>query len=427
MPHNTIVVQFIDGTSLNVDLSDECIAQLTNVVTEVGLSFAAANVPPAPPPPVASQADVSGRRSPMSILSSLLTPLISAPQQRPVLPPHVAVHQQPARAHRRQARSLLVDAFRRHVLPALKETLPPAYLLWAIESEANQKVAEFNRARDEIVELVEACGLQLDLSVEQLSLHNRRHSSSTLGGDSELSATTSSSDPCMAPGSPQRFLASVPAVSAMPASQRVPYSAQLTRVTHLASRLGSITRLATSYEREDAQRQWVQHMDLTRDADKGLRRAFSTGHLRRSDTLNATPLQRSSLSQSITAAELEAPALPPSLESITETDLDMDMEPDLDDRCSSASPEPLPSTPTMERSLSFASDEVEERSSPTSPSPTPSKGKLADVPELMSIEPQWHQALPDVPLPPCPKFGDTWEVSTQEPKPDLWPGFKISY
>lgn len=420
-------MHFIDGTSINVNLSNECIAQLGHVVNEVQLSFAAVNASTAPPPLVASPADVSGRRSPMSILSSLITPLISAPQPRPVLPPHVAVHQQPARAHRRQARSLLVDAFRRHVLPVLKETLPSAYLLWTIQSEANQKVAEFNKGRDEIVELVEASGLQLDLSVEQVSLHDRRDSSSTLGGDSEFAATTSSSDSSMAPGSPQRFLASVPAVSAMPVAQRVIYSAQLTRVTHLAARLGSITKLATRYEREEGKRQWFEHMELTRDADKALRRAFSNGLLRRTDTLNATPLQRSSLSQSATAAELDGTAShsSSSLESIMENDLsDMESEPELDDRSSSASPEPLPTTPTMERSLSFASDEGYCQE-PLSPTPE-RKAQFADAAEVSErLSPEWHQhqAPPDVPLPPCPKFGDTWEA----PKHDLWPGLKITY
>lgn len=436
---------------MNVDLSNECIAQLGRVVNEVQLSFAAANAPPAPPPPVASPADVSGRRSPMSILSSLVAPLINGqPQQqqqtRAVLPPHVAVHQQPARAHRRQARSLLVDAFRRHVLPTLKESLPSAYLLWSIQSEANQKVAEFNKARDEVIDLIESSGLQLDLSVEA-SLPcdgRRRNSNSTIGGDSEFSATSSSSssDPFMAPGSPQRFLASVPAVSAMPAAQRVPYSAQLTRVTHLATRLGNITKLATRYEREEGKRQWLEHMDLTRDADKALRRAFSNGLLRRTDSLNATPLQRSSLSQSVTAAELDAAAglsLVPtsSLEAIMEDLSDEESEPELDDRSSSCSPEPLPLTPTMERSLSFASDEggycAEPCSPPTSPSPARKAG-FAEVPELVSGD-DWCGAQacapPDVPLPPCPKFG-SWEAeaptprSLAAPEHDLWPGLKIS-
>lgn len=435
LPHKTIVVHFIDGTSINVDLSNDCIAQLGRVVNEVQLSFAAANAPPAPPPPVASPADASGRRSPMSIISSLITPLISAPQQRPVLPPHVAVHQQPARAHRRQARSLLVDAFRRHVLPTLKESLPSAFLLWTIQSEANQKVSEFNKARDEIIELVEMSGLQLDLAVEASLPHDRRSSGSTMGGDSEFSAT-SSSDYFMAPGSPQRFLASVPAVSAMPVAQRPVYSAQLTRVTHLASRLGNITKLATRYEREEGKRQWLEHMDLTRDADKALRRAFSNGLLRRTDALNATPLQRSSLSQSVTAADLDMASgltlVPsPSLESIMENDMsDMESEPELDDRSSSCSPEPLPLTPTMERSLSFASDEGGYCVEPTSPTPASRKAQFADVPELVASD-DWvshhpSQAPPDVPLPPCPKFGDTWEVPSG-PKHDLWPGLKISY
>lgn len=387
LPQSAIIVHLVDGSTITLDLSAECIATLHRVVNEVQLSFAAAAAPPPPPAPAAtvSPADsprtsmssdasssslspasaVAGpsgsRRSPSSLLFSLLSPLLptGSPNTGRAQPPaHVAVHQQPARAHRRQARSLLVDAYRRHVLPALKERVPSAYLLWAIQSETVAKMDEYAKLRDEINAVLEASGINLDQQRPAPVPLQRCNSNQTTTTTSSFDSPESSDFECEELGgmsSPQSFLLAIPPAHAIPSKHRAVYSTQLTRLTQLASRVGSIVKLAGRYEREEGKRKWLEELELQRDAEKACRRAFSNGLLPRSNTLNALPIRRSGLCHSITADDIARAAEPKSVSALsTIEDLDEllgdDMsEPDLSDdnrSLRSMSPEPILRTPT---------------------------------------------------------------------------------
>lgn len=380
-------MHLVDGSTVSLDLTGDCVAQLHRVVNEVQLSFAAAAAPLPPPPPAAAPADTprssmssdrsnsslslplsaaNSRRTPSSLLLSLLSPLLPNPALAVQAPPHVAVHQQPARAHRRQARSLLVDAYRRYVLPLIKDRLPSAYLLWSIQSETATKMDEFTRLRDEIYSLLEQAGVD-PMAVDATSPLKRYRSActqssiATLSCESESSSRRSSLESTEST-SPQTFLLSIPPAHTLPLKQRVAYSAQLTRLTQLASRIGSITKLASRYEREEGKRRWLEQLDLSRDADKACRRAFSNGLLPRSATLSAAPLRRSSLRQSITAEDIErearfaAATATAALEDILEAASDDD-EPDLSDSRSSVSASPEPRTPTTQQSLTLSFDD----------------------------------------------------------------------
>ncbi|BEI81461.1 hypothetical protein CcaverHIS002_0206210 [Cutaneotrichosporon cavernicola] len=382
LPHSTILVHLVDGRTLNLDLSDECVATLHRVVREVQLSFAAAAAPPPTPPPAASPAasprssmssersacsgtlspaSAAGRRTPGALLFSLLSPLLPT-SPRAQTPAHVAAHQQPARAHRRQARSLLVDAYRRYVLPTLKERLPTHYLVWAIQSEAGSKMDEFVTLRDDICHMLSEMGIEFDPTAEcsfSRSVTPRSPSISTAASSSEFGDATSNNDEDSDPSSPTGFLLRIPPAHTVPLRHRSAYSQQVTRVSELAGRVGSITQLASRYECEENKRKWLDQLDLQRDAEKAVRRAFSNRLLPATDARSAVPVRRSSLSQSVTAQDIERAARQPiglGLAHIPEDDYaicsDSDMEslpePELSDDRSSAFASPEPQTPTYE-------------------------------------------------------------------------------
>lgn len=381
LPHQTILVHLIDGTSINVDLSDECVEVLHNVINEVQLSFAAANAPPPPPPPAASPAEsprssmsqdrsappspnpgAAGRRSPSSLLFSLLSPLLPT---APPKPSHVQAAQQPARAHRRQARSLLVDAYRRHVLPVLKQRLPAAYLVWAIESETASKLDEFAAIKDDIAHCLNTSNISLDSPTA--SIHSSVASSSSDASGSDCESEYSSDLP--APTAAQAYIMSLPSPQALPAPTRSTYASHVSRAAELSTRVGDIQRLACRYEREEGKRRWLDELDLQRDGDKAVRRAISNALLPSKGT--AAPLRRSPLRQSTTASEIQRPHL--DLEAITESLSDDCLTPDLSDDNSSLSEsfsESEPSTPTPRRNSLDESFDWEREDAP-SPSPEP--------------------------------------------------------
>jgi len=433
---------------MNVELGSDCIALLHRVVNEVQLSFAAAAAPSPPSLPSASSmspadsprssTSSSSQNSPTSpsrtssLLYSIFQPLLPTPAPQRQVPAHVAVHMQPARAHRRQARSLLVDAYRRHVLPSIKERLPSAYLLWAIQSESNTKLDEYNGLRSDVNSTLASCGLDIS------AVHDEQEPCSPLRRYQSASSSPTSYSPISSrsstPGSSgfssydseisnaEKYLLSIPPAHILPAKQRVAYSAQLTRLNQLASRIGSINKLASRYEREEGKRKWLEQLDLDRDADRALRRAFSNGTLTASKNLSATPGRRSSLCNSTTAADLEqqsrrlacqaAATATAALEDILEATSDEDdvSEPELSDSRSSlsASPEPIPRTPTTDRATAFSDDE----DMPLSPSPASAKS-FEDAPEwddgddedhdmFSRTPPLYFDGQKRVPLPPLP-------------------------
>lgn len=413
---------------MSVDLSEECVALLHRVVNEVQLSFAAAAQPAAPTAP-ASPADsprssmssdrssysTSSPRSTSSLLYSILQPLLPAAPP----PAHVAAHMQPARAHRRQARSLLVDAYRRYVLPSLKERLPSAYLLWAIQSETATKTDEYNGLRDDINRALTAAGVDISAAQEDVPLRRWKSPASGASSPTSYSPTSSRASSPRSSIDSESVLGAIPPAHALPVKQRVAYSAQLNRITQLSSRIGAITKLASRYEREEGKRKWLEQLDLNRDGDKALRRAFSNGLLPASATLSATPIRRSGLrsvvsaDNSTCAAVSATAALEDILEAVSDED-DMS-EPDLSDSRSSlsASPEPFPPTPISDRTSAFGDFEDIPLNSKDAPGLVPSRSDDslserddwdADIETLTDAEPTpgtvWEGKK--IPLPPLP-------------------------
>lgn len=441
LPHATILVHLTDGRSLNVDLSDDCVSVLHRVVEEVQLSFAAAAAPPPPPPPSASPAEsprssmssdrstsssatlspasaAAARRTPGSLLYSLLSPLLPT-SPRPQPPAHVAAHQQPARAHRRQARSLLVDAYRRYVLPALKERLPSHYLVWAIQSESGSKLDEFTALRDDICHLLSEMGVDFDpmrdtsfssssgLRSPSMSEHSTAASSSEFGD----AVSSRSADDDSDASTPTGFLLRIPAAHTLPLRQRSAYAQQVARLSQLAGRVSSITKLASRYEREESKRKWLDQLDLQRDADKAVRRAFSNGLLPPSAARTAAPLRHSALRQSFTAEDIERAAKQPiglglahipegddyaicSDSSDAESFVDQS-EPDLTDDRSSASASPEPQTPTYDEDApplmpSLSEDSLSDRDEwdrEAAPSPEPELIGRKDKGSAINVKP----------------------------------------
>jgi len=330
LPALDVTITLIDGSILKVDLSEECMRELRKVIHEVQLSFA----PEASSPRSSvsshrsstssvsssssscSHAPTPRRRSPSALLMSILSPLLpigqgtqtSFPQQPP---------QPPARIHRRQARSLLVDTYRRHVLPFIRDTLPAAYLPWAIASETSRHMSDFERTRQDINDLLATAGVDMTMSTPMKRTRSASTSSSATDSDSDsdlrspVTPATSVFSPSMcsspmrsrSPASPANFLHSVPPAQAVPISHRNAYASQLARVSAIAARLSSIKKLQSRYEREEGKRRWLESLERGRQGDKGLRRAFSNGLIQPRVGVDAKPIKRSSLWRSWTAAD----------------------------------------------------------------------------------------------------------------------------
>ena len=321
-----VVVNFIDGSELNIPLEAACMKQLDRVVNEVHLSFAPP--PPAPKPRAASPSGQSSsgvnspRRSTSSILYSIFSPLIpgsNGPAQdtRASLPSNP---QPPARAHRRQARSILVDTYRQFVLPAVRGRLPESYITWAIASESHVRMVQFEEIREQVNTLLSS--VQVDAGVTRAN--NRRSTSSlsvSSGSDSDhdsmpITPATSvfSISGCSTPPrkdaqgqvSPQAYLLSIPPAQALPAAQRNTYTMHVGRLSAIASRLASIRKLQTRHDREEGKRKWLEVLEAGRLADRALRRGFSAGQIRPTSSINADPIKRSSLWRSFSASDIDA-------------------------------------------------------------------------------------------------------------------------
>jgi len=317
-------VTFIDGSVLVLALSAECVAELRRVIHQVQLSFSSATVD-SPRSSVASArssagssfSSTSSRRSTSSLLLSILSPLLSnASAAQFSLPP--APPQTPARIHRRQARSLLVDTYRKHVLPSLRDVLPSAYLAWAIDSETAKHMEEFERLRSEITALLSRAGIDVAMCTPMKRGRSSSSCSSTSDSTdsnsdfaSPLTPATSIFSPssCSTPvrrrsaPSPYSFLSSIPATQVMPSSLRNAYANHVSRLSSLVSRLSSITKLQGRYEREEGKRRWLDSLEMGRQGDKSLRRAFSNGQIAARVNVNAEPIKRSGLWRSWSAVD----------------------------------------------------------------------------------------------------------------------------
>ncbi|WVF68063.1 hypothetical protein IAT40_002826 [Kwoniella sp. CBS 6097] len=316
LPSSNITVNLIDGTTTVLPLTSACISQLHRVVEEVQLSFSApAQAPASPRSSISSIASTSSasssmsrqpsnppaqRRTPSSLLLSLLSPLLpSSPPAESIRPSLSAPPCAPARAHRRAARSLLVDTYRRYVLPQLKEQMPSAYFPWAIASETSRQLEEFARVQAEINNIIDNCGvsrqeLEKDIvpSSRSRSASASSSSSSMSEDDSDMESASSPVTPatsvfspsaCATPArkpsnpSPQAFLLSIPPAHALPAHHRTAYASLLASLTSIASRVNQIKKLNSRYEREEGKRTWLDGLERGRLADRAIRRAYSDG------------------------------------------------------------------------------------------------------------------------------------------------------
>lgn len=235
------------------------------------------------------------------------------------------------------------------MLPVLKERLPAAYLVWAIESETGAKLDEFAAIKDDISHCLDSSNVSLDPSPAG-SIHSNSIVSSA-SSDASASDCDYASD-LPASTAAQAFLLALPSPQALPITSRSNYASHVSRAAELSARVGDIQRLASRYEREEGKRRWLDQLDLQRDADKAVRRAFSNGLLPSREY--SLPLRRSPLYASVTADDVAQVSQRPhlDLDSISEASLSDDcLTPDLsddgsDDRSLSESE---PTTPTARR------------------------------------------------------------------------------
>ncbi|KAK4686711.1 hypothetical protein P7C73_g3413, partial [Tremellales sp. Uapishka_1] len=376
LPQSQVSVLLIDGTTLSLPLTDACVVELQQVISQVHLSFSVVLAPPPPPPvdasPRSSTSSMSStsssssapapiarpsivipsRRSPSSLLLTLLSPLLSSSSQA-APKPQASYAQSTARAHRRQARSLLVDAYRRHVLPCIKQHLPAAYLTWAISSETAKKNRDFDLLREEILATLAAAGISraiLETHPAPLRRCDSRSSCSDSGSDDDdspgpITPSTSIFSHSSTPPSPRRsasdlspqsFLLAIPPAHALPSQHRQCYSDQLARLTSIASRLQSIKRLQVRYDREEGKRRWLESMEHSRMSDKARRRAYSNGLMPQlAGSATTEPVRPSKLWSFFTPESVNAEPQHPAM-------ADDELEPTIDTRhrvstCSSAS------------------------------------------------------------------------------------------
>lgn len=353
LPLSTIAVNFTDGTSITMPITNECADALENVVEQVRMSFSAAGANKSPttspklstPGPLSSASSTNGwsaasetdkvsRRTPSSLLLSLLSPLISnnpqsAPAATPKTMPHVT-NTSNARVHRRQARSSLVDAYRRYVLPVLKEELPSAYLLWSVKSESERLLKEFEKVKEDVTGILTKSNVDIIELRRRIIPLTRCQSSSSSSLDEETSSLSADTETCSSPltpatsisstpvcqtpsfnarlfPTPQAFMTSLPVAHALPHHLRSSYTALYARLEHLVTRLSQMKKLGLRYEREEGKRRWLDGLECGRLADRAVRRGWSSKQLPREvkEILNATPLKGSKLWKSITAEELK--------------------------------------------------------------------------------------------------------------------------
>lgn len=307
-----ITVVLIDGTTMALSISSGCRSVLDGVVAQVQLSFAAQQQASTPTghsrassrsgSSSSTSSSSSGLRSPSALLSALLSPIMSnvSSSSKPAPPPP-----NPARVHRRQARSLLVDAFRRYVLAALKETLPSSFMMWSLQGELNAKRQEWEEIKREVDAILQRTGQSClgpmsinrspsDASSSSSECHGTlaRGFASTVSIDSYTSSSASDCDstPPTTPAtsvwnhdgsrpswsmSPLAHLSTLPACASLPFSQRTAYADLVSRLAALASRMSSIQKLVSMIEKEQGRRKWLESLEASRQVDKAMRRSWS--------------------------------------------------------------------------------------------------------------------------------------------------------
>jgi len=327
LPLQNVRIQYIDGSTSTLTLDSECARSLGRVVDQVNLSFAPTPSRPAsrasssfsgPSSSRASSPTVSSRRSTSALLLTLLSPLLPTSNSQSSRRYETADPQYASRMHRRQARSLLVDTYRRYVLPELKSLLPGAYLSWAIESEVAQRTVEYEGIKLEINSVLASVGYDATTSTRERATRARSFTSSTASSvgsesdsdhDTPLSSVHSSR--CSTPldrlmtASPHAFLLAVPPAHELPHAYRSTYSHHLADLTRIASRLSSIKRLDSQFEREESKRRWLENLERGKAGERALRRAWSNGQTRSTDSAYHKPTRSSRLWRSWTSEDEE--------------------------------------------------------------------------------------------------------------------------
>jgi hypothetical protein len=356
--------------------------------------------------------------------------------------------------HRRQARSLLVDTYRRYVLPELKSSLPGAYLSWAIKSEVTQRTAEYEDIKLEINSVLASTGYDADAATRAFarprSFTSSTNSSMSSESEDEISQDTPlssvHSSRCSSPhdrlmtASPHAFLLAIPPAHELPQAYRPMYSHHLAELTRIASRLSSIKRLDVQFEREESKRRWLENLERGKAGDRALRKAWTNGQTRVKHTNYYQPTRSTRLWISWTAEDQEksqsrsAPVHPAMME---EDDSDMDI--DSDSVSGSSVDEPTMITPpsSTRGSISLLLSPADATLCPPTPIPTRPSLSRKPVPTLQDIEQEEWQHLPKDE--PRSESSKTWmaanEPQEQEqekvkaftlpplpPRPEKWAG-----
>ena len=222
----------------------------------------------------------------------------------------------PARLHRRAARSILVDTFRRFILPTLKAQLPSAYLPWAASLEIERRLAEFTEIQQKVDALL--VGFKWSPRVPLRRFRTCAGSMSSDDSDSDYDATSGCestpatsvfSDMTVDLKNPHNYLSSVPPVHLLPTELQAQYSRLIDHIGDIAARVQSLKRLNAKFAREEGKRAWLDTLERGRISDKALRRALSNGELTRErcklENIPIEPMTRSRLWRSWTAADQE--------------------------------------------------------------------------------------------------------------------------
>lgn len=328
-----ILVQMQDSTEHWLDLSPACKAQCDKVIEQVTLSFApvpqSRRVAPLSPPTspishVRQKSSLSGsfldgrRQSPSSLLMSLLSPLMTPPsssssdgsegmfsaqqssashQGRPTATLSAQRATNPAKFHRRLARSMLVDTFRQFVLPRLKETLPSSYLSYTIDADQSRKQEEWNKLQGEIEALLERVSYQRSESAVpsvlrrpslgprgNASINVNRVGENAIRSSESSSLTSSSSSSTIKPETitslaPAMYIATLPPYTELPSNVRITYATMHRRINDFSCRLASLDRLKSDLQKDEVRRTALEACELEKNERRGIRRACSIGSI----------------------------------------------------------------------------------------------------------------------------------------------------
>jgi hypothetical protein len=332
-----------EGGELEMPLVDECRAMCEAVMDHVTKSFAppplpSSSTPTAPlsPPSTPRLSSFESKRSPSSLLMSLLSPLLtsSAGYNRSPSPTiskgfeaqqRFASHQgkpttssaqqcsaNPQRYYRKQARSLLVDTFTRFVIPFLKHQLPVSflgcdattlngnggpsgYLAIAVASDLQKKRREWRRMKSEIEELLSPVPVPILESVSNQSLRRpslgRRDASDhlqkidwnaldTVENESSASLPSMSSATTITEhiadstaATRTTYFSTLPPYTSLPVRLRQRYATVHKRFGDHTSRLNALEKCGNDLADEERRRARWDRADMDQLEEKARRRA----------------------------------------------------------------------------------------------------------------------------------------------------------